>query len=131
MSLGDIIARLLGKLKTQKVPPSGWGGWLDTVEGKKWDDVGEKVYDALGAAKVNVHERLIAMGDGAKMTIELAAKYVADTTGEDVAAVCEHILLWLEEAGESDDEERDDGVDIDIEIQRWIDDTRRAAQPAR
>ena len=131
MSLSSMIAKLLGKSKTPGHAPTGWGGWLDTAEGKQWEAVGEAVYDALETAKINVHARRIIMDDGAKLTLNQAAKRLADKTGSDADAIREHIMSWLEEAADSDDEERDDGLDMGNVIERWIDDARRSTKSSQ
>jgi len=131
MSLGRIIARILGKPKARNSASAGWGGWLDTAEGKRWEAVGESVYGELEEAKVNVHTRHIILGDSATLTIDQVAKRIAAKTGQDIDAVREHVVLWLEEAADSDDEERDDDLDMGSAIGRWIDDVGRPAQPSR
>ncbi len=124
MSLGGIIARILGKPKAASASSAGWGGWLDTPEGKKWEAVGESVYGELEEAKANVHTRRIILVDGATLTIDQVARRIADKTDQDIAAVQEHVMLWLEEAADSDDEERDDDLDMGAAIERWLNDVR-------
>ena len=131
MSFGSIVARLLGKPKNQGDTSSGWGDWLDTPEGKSWEAASELVYDELEAAKVHVHKRCIIFDDGAKLTINQVARRIADKTGQAVEAVTEHVMLWLEEAADSDDEERDDGVDMGSAIELWVEDVRRSAQSSK
>jgi hypothetical protein len=131
MSLGGIIARILGKPKAQSSASDGWGGWLDTPEGKRWEAVGESVYSELEEAKVNVHTRRIVLGDSATLTIDQVARRIADKTGQNAEAVQEHVMLWLEEAADSDDEERDDEVNMESAIESWLDDVRRSARPSR
>ena len=129
MRFGGIIAKLLGKSKAQSSASAGWGDWLDTTEGKKWEALGELVYAELEAAKVNIHKRRIILIDSEELTIHQVARRLAEKTGENLEAVREQVMLWLEEAAESDDEEHDDGLDMGSAIERWIDDVRRSAQP--
>jgi hypothetical protein len=131
MSLGGIIAKLLGKSKTQSGAPAGWGGWLDTAEGKQWEAVGEFVYSGLEEAKVNVHARRIILGNSATLTIDQVAQRIAEKTGQDIEVVREHVMLRLEEAADSDDEERDDEVDMGAAIERWLDDVRKSVRQSR
>ena len=132
MNLGSIIAKLLGKPKSQSDATTGWGGWLDTPEGKLWEAVGETVYDELDEAKVNVHKRRIILGDGQRLTINQAARRITDKSGHDIEAVRENVMLWLEEVAiDSDDEDRDADVDIRTAIDQWVHDARSFVQPSR
>ena len=128
MSLSSIIAKLLRKPKTQTGTPAGWGDWLDTSEGKRWEAVSGVVYGELEAAKVNARKRRITLDGGAKLTINQVTQRIADKTGNDAEAVREHVMLWLEEAADSDDPDRDDEMEMARDIDRWIDDARRANQ---
>ena len=124
MSLGRIIAKLFGKSKPQKQEITGWGGWLDTPEGKAWEALSEVVYNELETAKANVHKRRIIWRDGAKLckiTINQVAKQIAEKTGNEAEAVNEHVMMWLEEAAESDNPDRDDDIEFRDEIAKWID----------
>ena len=49
-----------------------------------------------------------------------------DETGEDAKAVREHVMLWMEEAADPEDGERDE--DIDDAIQPWLEDIRQSHQ---
>ena len=131
MSLSGIIAKLLGKPKTQGAASAGWGGWLDTQEGKEWEAVSEVVYGELETAKVNARKRRIILDDGAKLTINQVAQRIADKAGTDADAVCEHVMLWLEEAADSDDPDRDDEMEMARDIERWIADARRTPQSSK
>ena len=129
MSLSGIIAKLLGKPKTQSTP-AGWGGWLDTSEGKEWEAISEVIYGELETAKVNACKRRIILDDGVKLTIHQAARNLADKTGHDVDAVREHVMLWLEEAADADDADCDD-MEMAADIERWIDDARKGSPSSK
>jgi hypothetical protein len=135
MSLGGILAKLLSKAKTQSHPSStGWGDWMDTPEGKAWEALSEVVYAELETAKINVRKRRIILKNEArlaKLTINQAARYIADKTGHDSYAIREHVMFWLEEVGESDDPERDDDLELPDEIQTWIEEARLTNLPSR
>lgn len=127
MNFQNIIAKIFGNPKMQRKASVGWGGWLDTAAGKKWEAIGEMVYDKLEEAKINVHKRQIIFGEptSAKLTINQMARRLVDKTGEDVKVIREHLMLWLEEAADSDNEERDEDVDMDSAIARWISDVKK------
>ena len=125
MSLSGIIAKLLGKPKTPRGAPTGWGGWLDTSEGKEWEALSEVVYGELEAAKVDARKRRIVLDAGTKLTINQVARSIADKTGDDVDAVREHVMLWLEEAADPEDPDCDE-MKMAGDVERWMDNARRA-----
>ena len=129
MNFVGILAKLLGKPKAQIVGPSGWGDWLDTPDGKRWEVTGEKVYDQLETARINVTARRFLVRDDTRtrrLTFNQAVRRVIDETGEDAKAVREHVMLWMEEAADPEDGERDE--DIDDAIQLWLEDIRQSRQ---
>ena len=126
MSLGSIIGRLLGKSKANSESQSGWGGWLDTKEGINWEAIGQSVYDELNEAKVNVHSRRIILENGTNFTTTEIAVQIADKIQQDVRDVHEHIIEWLVEAADSDDEDRDDDFDTDLLMKRWVENSRKS-----
>lgn len=120
MSLQSIIAKFFGDPTVQSAAAVGWGGWADTPAGKKWEAVGDDVYDYLEKAKVNVLKRQIIFdgANSATLTIDQTLMRIVDKTGHDIKVVREHTMLWLVEAADSDDEERDEDVDIESEIKK-------------
>ena len=121
MKFGAILFKILGKTPLQSEAPNGWGGWLDTDEGKRWEATSENVYQELETAKVDINKRLILVLDGQKtkrLTLNQAVKRVADKIGEDIRDVREHVLSWLEEAADLADADRDE--ESNEAIQRWI-----------
>jgi len=121
MKFGAILFKILGKTPLQSEAPNGWGGWLDTDEGKRWEATSENVYQELETAKVDINKRLILVLDGQKtkrLTLNQAVKRVADKIGEDIRDVREHVLSWLEEAADLTDADRDE--ESNEAIQRWI-----------
>lgn len=121
MNLGSIVAKILRKTQDSQNPPTGWGGWLYTEEGKRWEALSGLVYDALDAARVNAQARRILF-KGKKLTLNQAVQNLAKDLNEKPEAVRGHVLMWLQEASESDNEDRDDDndVDYDAEIEQWI-----------
>ena len=121
MKFGAILFKILGKTPLQSEAPNGWGSWLDTDEGKRWEATSENVYQELETAKVDINKRLILVLDGQKtkrLTLNQAVKRVADKIGEDIRDVREHVLSWLEEAADLADADRDE--ESNEAIQRWI-----------
>ena len=133
MSLAHIIAKFFGGATPASQASIGWGGWLDTAKGKRWEAIGEVVYDELAEAKVNVHKRqIIIPGEPvAKLTIQQAVRRIAGKTGLDIEVVREHLLLWLEEAAESDNEKRDEEVDMESAIARWVAEANKLVKSSR
>ena len=102
---------------------------MDTSEGKQWEAISEVVYNELENAKVNASKQRIIV-DGARLTINQTARNIADKTHNDVDEVREHVMLWLEEAADPDDPNCDE-MEMAGNIERWVDDARRAAQSSK
>jgi hypothetical protein len=72
--------------------------WLDTPDGKDFEDRAERVYDYLESFKINAKKRYFEGPDGRKMSLDQAITKVAVDLHEDRAIVREHVLRWMTEA---------------------------------
>jgi hypothetical protein len=95
------------------------GDWLDTPDGKKWEDLGVTIYDALSEAKVSVRQRMIVFEDGSRHTIMATAERLAGETGENVGRVYEQVILWLQEAADPANDEVLDDQFVES-VNRWV-----------
>ena len=100
--------------------------WFDTDEGKRTEEIGEKVYDFLEEAKANAEKRLILFKNenlSGEQIVELLAKKYELKFNESMW----HFLEWLGEAALPTDPDVD--YDQDVKITKlWIQDYRKKYQ---
>ena len=107
----------------------GWGGWLDTPEGKAFEELSSKVYSFLETQKYladGENRRFIKQGN--PESLDDVTKKVASMFNVTSADAMEHTLLWLSEAAEAADPDYE-GTQEHFDLKdQWVEDecTRRS-----
>ncbi len=111
-----ILSSIASFFTRKKVPATDW---LDTPEGKDFEDRTGRVYDRLDQFKINAEKRYFEVGKGQSMLLDQVINIVADDLNEDVCVVREHVLMWMTEASNSADPEYEGTQEYVDLVQAW------------
>ena len=101
----------------------GWGGWLDTPEGKAFEELGDRVYSFIESRKYLADgENRRFIRNKMPLSLDDVTKHIATELNVPHAEALEQVLLWLYEVGDEADpdyEGTQEHVDL---LQQWVDD---------
>lgn len=97
--------------------------WLDTPDGKAFEDLGEEIYAQLDFFKIDAEKKLFCRGKSKMLLDEVVAKVAAEVK-EEVGDVREHVLMYMMEASESVDPEFEGTQEYVDMMQAWAEEER-------
>ncbi|MBI2601677.1 MAG: hypothetical protein HYW48_01360 [Deltaproteobacteria bacterium] len=96
--------------------------WLDTPEGKAFEDLSGRVYDILDVFKLDAEKRFFVDGKQKLMSLDQVIQKLADDLEQETSVIREFVLMWMYEASNALDPEFE-GTQEHVDIaQNWADD---------
>lgn len=115
-NLMRMLSSIASFFTVKKVPATDW---LDTSEGKDFEDRTGRVYERLDPFKINAEQRYFEVGNGQSMLLDEVIAKVAGDLNEEICVVREHVLMWMTEASNSADPEYEGTQEYVDLVQAW------------
>lgn len=97
--LRQIVSFFSNRSSNIQTKNPGWGGWLDTPEGKEFEEMRTRVYSFIENHKYLVDgEKRRFVNGKIRISLDEMLKKTAESLNESEDNILEHILFWLSEA---------------------------------